>query len=92
MTKLLFIFQKKLSMINLLNVSVILKIRTFCVVISQNCCFDNVLFETKFLKFLKNEIFKLFLSFIERIEKNEVIFNVFRVIAITLTNDEKNIE
>ena len=85
----LSILRKELSMINSLNVDVILKIRTLCVVVSRNLCFKNVSFEIEFLKSLRNEIFKSILSFTEKIEKHDVVLNVFRVIAITLTNDRK---
>ena len=34
---------------------------------------------------------KSILSFIKKIENHDVIFNVFRVIAVTLTNDKKKI-
>ena len=57
MTKLLFILQKKLNIINSLNVNVILRIRTLCIVVSRNFYFNNVSFENKFLNILKNEIF-----------------------------------
>ena len=79
-------------MINTLNVNVIPKIRVLCVVVLRNFYFNNVSFETGFLKNLKNEIFKLILLFIKRIENHDVIFDVFRVIAITLTNDKKIFE
>ena len=91
-TKLLFIFQKKLSMTNSLSVNVISKVRALCAVVSRNFYFNNVFFETKFLKNLKNGIFQSILSFIERIENHDVILDVLRVIAVTLTNDEKFFE
>ena len=53
-TKLLFTFQKKLNMINLLNVNVISKVRALCVVVSRNFYFNNVSFEIEFLTNLKN--------------------------------------
>ena len=31
-------------------------------------------------------------SFMKKIKNRDVIFNVFRVIAITLTNDKKNLK
>ena len=85
----LLIFQKKLSMINSLSADVIIKIRMLCAVVSRNFCFKNVSFEIEFLKNLKNEIFKSILSFAKKIEKHDVVLSVFRVIAVTLTNDKK---
>ena len=41
------------------------------------------------MKNLKNEIFKSISSHVKRIENHDVVLNVFRVIAVTLTNDEK---
>ena len=88
-TKLLSIFQKKLSMIDLLNVDVITKIRTLCAAVSRDFRFKNASFEIEFLKNLKNETFKSISFHVKRIEKHDVVLNVFRVIAVTLTNDEK---
>ena len=88
-TKLLSTFQKKLSMINSLNVDVITKIRTLCATISRDFRFKNASFEIEFLKNLKNETFKSILFHVKRIENHDVVLNVFRVIAVTLTNDEK---
>ena len=91
-TKLLCTFQKKSSMMNSLNVNVISKIRGLCVVISRNFCFNNVSFKIEFLKNLNNENFQSISSFIKRIKNRDVILNVFRVIAVTLTNNEKIFE
>ena len=91
-TKLLFIFPKKLNMVNSLNVNVISKIRALCAVISRNFYLNNVSFEIEFLKNWKNEIFKFILSFIKKIENHDVIFDVLRVIADILTNNEKKFE
>ena len=88
-TKLLSTFQKKLSMIDSLNADVITRIRTLCAAVSRNFRFKNASFEIEFLKNLKNETFKLILFHVKKIEKHDVVLNVFRVIAITLTNDEK---
>ena len=82
-------FQKKLSMINSLNVDVITKIRTLCATMSRNLRFKNASFEIEFLKNLKNEIFKSISFHVKKIENHDVVLNVFRVIAVTLTNDEK---
>ena len=79
-------------MINSLNVNVISRIRALCVVVARNFCFNNVSFEIEFLKHLKNKTFKSISSFIKRIENHDVILDVFRVIAITLTSDEKIFE
>ena len=91
-TRLLFTFQKKLNMINSLNVSVISKVCTLCVVVSRNLYFNNVSFEIEFLKNLKNENFRTISLFIKKIENREIVLDVFRVIAITLTNNNKNFE
>ena len=88
-TKLLSIFQKKLSMINSLNADVIIRIRMLCVAMSRNFRFKNASFEIEFLKNLKNEIFKSILFHVKKIENHDVVLNVFRIIAVTLTNDEK---
>ena len=88
-TKLLSIFQKKLSMINSLNADVITKICTLCATVSRDFRFRNASFEIEFLKNLKNEIFKSILSHVKKIENHDVVLNVSRVIAVTLTNDEK---
>ena len=45
-----------------------------------------------FAKNLKNELLKSISSSIERIENHDVIFDVFCVIAVILTNDEKIFE
>ena len=76
-------------MINSLNVDVITRVCTLCAAISRNFRFKNALFEIEFLKNLQNEIFKSISFYIKRIEKHEIVLNVFRVIAVTLTNDEK---
>ena len=70
-TKLLSIFQKKLSMINSLSVSVISRIRTLCVVVSRNFYFNNASFETEFLKNLNNKTFKSILLFMKRFENRD---------------------
>ena len=88
-TKLLSILQKKLSMIDSLNADVITRIRTLCATVSRNLRFKNVSFEIEFLKNLKNETFKSISFHVERIENHDVVLNIFRVIAVTLTNDEK---
>ena len=88
-TKLLSIFQKKLSIINSLNVDVIIRVRTLCATVSRNFRFKNVSLEIEFLKNLKNEIFKSISFHVKRIENYDVVLNVFRVIAVTLTNDKK---
>ena len=88
-TKLLLIFQKKSNMINSLNADVIIRIRTLCVAVSRDFRFKNVSFEIEFLKNLKNETFKSISSHVKKIENHDVVLNVFRVIAVTLTNDEK---
>ena len=88
-TKLLSIFQKKLSIIDSLNVDVIIRICTLCATMSRNFRFKNASFKIEFLKNLKNETFKSILSHVKRIEKHDVVLNVFRVIAVTLTSDEK---
>ena len=88
-TKLLSTFQKKLSMINSLNVDVITKICTLCAIVSRNFRFRNASFDIKFLKNLKNETFKSISFHVKKIEKHDVVLNVFRVIAVTLTNNEK---
>ena len=77
---------------NSLNVNVISKIRALCVVVSRNFYFNNVSFKIEFLKNLKNEIFKPISSFIKKIENHDVIFDISRVIAVTLTNDEKKLK
>ena len=41
------------------------------------------------MKNLKNEIFKLISLFIKKSENRDVIFDVFRVITVILTNDGK---
>ena len=87
--KLLFIFQKKLNMINSLNVNVISKVCTLCAAVSRDFCFNSVSFKTEYLKNLKNEIFISISSFIDIIENHDVILDVFCVIAVTLTNDVK---
>ena len=87
--KLLSIFQKKLSIIDSLNVDVITRVRTLCATVSRNLRFKNASFEIESLKNLKNEIFKSISSHVKRIENHDVVLNVFRVIAVTLTNDEK---
>ena len=56
---------------------------------SRNFRFKNASFEIEFLKNLKNEIFKSISFHVKRIENYDVVLNVFRVIAVTLTNDEK---
>ena len=91
-TKLLSIFQKKLNMIDSLNANVIIRVRTLCAAVSRNFRFKNVSFEIEFLKNLKNEIFKSILFHKKKIEKHDIVLNVFRVIAITLTNNEKNFD
>ena len=88
-TKLLSIFQKKLSMIDLLHADVITKIRTLCATVSRNLRFKNASFEIESLKNLKNETFKSISSYVKRIENHDIVLNVVRVIAVTLTNDEK---
>ena len=88
-TKLLSTFQKKLRIINSLNADVTTKIRTLCAAVSRNLRFKNASFEIEFLKNLKNEIFKSILFHVKKIENHDVVLNVFRVIAVTLTNDEK---
>ena len=88
-TKLLSTFQKKLSMINSLNANVIKKIRTLCATVSRNFRFRNASFEIEFLKNLKNEILKSISSHVKRIENDDVVLKIFRVVTITLTNDEK---
>ena len=88
-TKLLSILQKKLSIINSLNVDVITKIRTLCATVSRDFRFKNASFEIEFLKNLKNEIFRSISFHVERIKNHEIVLNVFRVVAVTLTNDEK---
>ena len=82
-------FQKKLNIINSLNADVITKIRTLCAAVSRNFRFKNASFEIEFLKNLKNKIFKSISFHIKRIENHDIVLNVFRVIAVTLTNDEK---
>ena len=89
-TKSLFTLQKKLSMINSIKVNVISKVCVLCAVISQNFCFKNVSFEIEFLKSFKNENFISISSFIKKIANHAVIFDIFRVIAIILTNNAKN--
>ena len=76
-------------MINSLNADVITKIRTLCAAVSRDFRFKNASFEIEFLKNLKNETFKSISSHVKKIEKHDVVLNVFRVIAVTLTNDEK---
>ena len=88
-TKLLSILQKKLSMIDSLNADVITKIRTLCAAVSRDFRFKNASFEIEFLKNLKNEIFKSISFHVKKIENHDVVLNVLRVIAVTLTNDEK---
>ena len=89
MTKLLSTFQKKLNMINSLNADVIIRIRTLCTAMSRNFRSKNASFEIEFLKNLKNEIFKSISFYVKKIENHDVVLNVLRVIAITLTNDKK---
>ena len=88
-TKLLSTLQKKLSMINSLNADVITKVRTLCAVMSRDFRSKNASFQIEFLKNLKNETFKSISFHVKRIENHDVVLNVFRVIAVTLTNDEK---
>ena len=76
-------------MINSLNVDVITKICTLCATVSRDFRFRNVSFEIKFLKNLKNEISKSISFHVKKIENHDVVLNVLRVIAVTLTNDEK---
>ena len=75
-----------------MSVNVISRIRALCAAVSRDLCFNNASFETEVLKNLKNRIFKSISSFIERIKNDDVIFHVFRVIEVTLTNDEKTFE
>ena len=72
-TKLLSTFQKKLSMIDSLNVDVVTKIRTLCAAVSRDLRFKNASFEIEFLKNLKNETFKSISSHVKEIEKHDVI-------------------
>ena len=51
--------------------------------------FNDVSFESKFLKNLKRENFKSISSFIKRIKNLDVLFNVLRVIVVILTNNQK---
>ena len=88
-TKLLSTLQKKLSIINSLNADVITRIRTLCATMSRNFRFRNASFEIEFLKNLKNETFKSISFHVKKIENHDVVLNVVRVIAVTLTNDEK---
>ena len=76
-------------MIDSLNTDVITKVRTLCAAVSRNLRFKNVSFEIEFLKNLKNETFKSISFHVKRIENHDVVLNVLRVIAVTLTNDEK---
>ena len=76
-------------MINSLNADVITKVCTLCVAMSRNFRFKNASFEIEFLKNLKNETFKLIIFYVEKMKKHDFVLNVFRVIAITLTKDEK---
>ena len=76
-------------MINSLNADVIIRIRTLCAAMSRNFRFKNASFEIESLKNLKNETFKSISFHVKRIENHDVVLNVFRVIAVTLTNDEK---
>ena len=76
-------------MINSLNADVITKVRTLCATISRNLDFRNASFEIEFLKNLKNEIFKSISFHVKKIENHDVVLIVFRVIAVTLTNDKK---
>ena len=85
-------FQKKLSIINSLNVNVITKICTLCAAVLRDFRLKNVSFEIEFLKNLENKTFKSISSHIKKIENHDVVLNVFRVIAVTLTNDEKNFD
>ena len=87
MIELLSTLQKKLNMINSLYFNVISKVRTLFAIVSRNLYFNNVSFEIKFLKNLKNKTFKSISSFIKEIENRDVIFDLFRVIAVILTND-----
>ena len=76
-------------MIDSLNADVITKIRTLCAAVSRDLRFKNASFEIKFLKNLENKISKSISFHVKRIENHDVVLNVFRVIAVTLTNDEK---
>ena len=76
-------------MINSLNADVITRIRTLCAAVSRDFRFKNASFEIEFLKNLKDETFKSISSHVKKIEKHDVVLSVFRVIAVTLTNDEK---
>ena len=85
----LSILQKKLNMINSLNADVIKRIRTLCAAVSRDFRFKNASFEIEFLKNLKNKISKSISFHVKKIENHDVVLNVFRVIAVTLTNNEK---
>ena len=79
-------------MIDSLNADVITKIRTLCVAVSRDLRFKNASFEIEFLRNLKNETFKSILFHVKKIEKHDIVLNVLRLIAVKLTNDEKNFD
>ena len=82
------ILEKKLNIINSLRVNVISRIRALYAVVSRNLYFNNVSFETEFLKNSKNKTFKLILPSIEKMENHDLIFDIFYVVAVTLTNNK----
>ena len=82
-TKLLSIFQKKLSMIDSINADVITRICTLCVAVSRNFRSKNASFEIEFLKNRKNETFKSISFHVKKIENQDVVLNVFRLTKMT---------
>ena len=79
-------------MIDSLNADVITKVCTLYVAVSRNLRFRNASFEIESLKNSKNETFKSISFHIKRIKNHDIVLNVFRVIAVTLTNNEKTFD